>query len=720
MVTFLSAFRSLIQRLDGKRRQPRLSLPTRMKSLQSVEVLEVRTLLSTFTVTSLEDNNIGEGDSGDLRYVINRANELNLGTSATPDVIQFSGVTLTQDAHTIYVGQGAAGRIPLPDLTDIVIIDGTTAVGVDNSAGVMLTLDGNRLRGDANGLTLLGGTTTVMALEIVNFPGHGILVQSSNNIIGGQEVGTLNGSPNNPAGRITVRGPDQGTMVPQVLARPPQGNVISGNGGNGILIIDQANDNRLYGNFIGTDIAGTSARGNRGDGVAIINSDGNWLYGTLPPDNDNPFVFYNVISGNRGNGLVIDDSDNTIIYANFFGLGADNNTPVGNRLNGVLIEGTSDKTRFGLNIPLGNVTAANGRNGVEVKDSASRTLLMNTFGGIAAFHPEAQVANHRSGVLITSDGGGNFFEGTSFSTIILTCQFSGNERNGIEIKGNAAGVQVSQSVVGMQTNGTTAQPNQRNGIDISGQATGIEIGGFEPSVLGGSEFPEEDFPAFEAANLISGNLWNGISVRGKVQHIKIINSLIGTDVTSEGAAANGRNGILIDGCADVQIGLALGAVDPTGAEVTHVDRNIIAFNGENGILVKKGTGNSILGSSIYNNGGLGIELEGGSLHNLPVAVITTAEVDENGVTSLTGTLTAAANTSYQIEVFASASGEPGYGQFFLGFVNVLTDAMGLAQLIITGLVNPDPIGADFITTTATDPAGTTSKFSSAVQANQND
>ena len=715
MVTFLNPFSSFLQCLNGKRRQRRLSLPGRMTSLQSVEVLEVRTLLSTFTVTSLEDNNIGEGDSGDLRYIINRANSLHTGTSDTPDLIQFSGVTLTSTAHTIFVGQGAAGAIPLPDLTDIVTIDGTTAGGVESDPSLIVTLDGDRLRGNANGLTLLGGNTTVMALQIVNFPGNGILVKSSNNTIGGDTVGTLNNQPNNPAGRITIPGPDHGKTVTPVFVRPPDGNVVSGNGGDGILIIDGANDNLLMGNFVGTDITGLVANGNRGDGVAIINSDGNRLYGTTPPDNNNPFVFYNVISGNRGNGLVVDDSDNTIIYANFFGLGADNDTPLGNRLDGVLIEGTSDNTRFGLNIPLGNVTAANGRNGVEVKDSASRTLLMNTFGGIAAFHPSAQVANHRSGVLVTSDGGGKFYADTNFSTVILTCQFSGNDKNGIEIKGNAAGVQVSQSVVGMETNGTTAQPNQRNGIDISGKASGIQIGGFEPSVLGGSEIPDGEQPALEAANLISGNLWNGIAVRGKVQDIKIINSFIGTDVTSTAAAANGRSGILIDGTSDVQIGLVLGALPPDGDVSTHIDRNIIAFNSESGILVKKGTQNSILGNSIYNNGGLGIDLQGGSIGNLPVPVISSAVMGADGVTSLIGTFNGLANTTYQIEIFANSSENAGNGQIFLGFENVLTDSNGLTQIEFVGLINPDP-GSDFISATATSSDGTTSKFSNVIQA----
>ncbi len=721
---------------DGYRRRQHRPLPKKKTFRPSFEVLEDRAVPTTFTVISLADDNVGIGDAGDLRYVINRANALQTGTPTTPDLIQFTGVTLTPSNHTIYVGAGAAGAVPLPALTAVVTIEGTTAGGFYSGvcetspptvprliqSGLMVTLDGQRLHGSANGLTLAGGNATVRALEIINFPGNGILVTSSNNTIGGDQVGfkvvgiNSEGMPicqrNNPAGRITTLPMPENPMVPPVFVRPPQGNVISGNGGNGVLIINGANNNLLQGNFIGTDVTGLIARSNGGDGVAIINSDFNKLFGTTPIDQDNPFVFYNVISGNKGNGLVIDSSYSTFVFANFFGLGADNNTPLGNHLNGVLIKGTSDLTLFGLNIPLGNVTAANGRNGVEVADSASRTLLMNTFGGVAAFNPSAQVANHRNGVLITSNGGGTFFRNSTFSTIILTSNLSGNDRNGIEISGNATGVQVSQSVIGLETNGMFTQPNRQNGIEIGGNASGIALGGFEPSVLGGAEFPEGGIiPLFEAANLISGNLWNGVAVGGNAHGVTIVNSSIGTQVDLTSPAGNGRNGIFLDGVSGVQIGLPLGALPDPDRNF----RNIIAFNARDGILVQRGAGNSILGNSIYGNGRLGIQLLANGNRNQPAPVLTAAEVGSDGVTLVTGTLTARPHTKYQIEIFASRSSRPGTGQHFLGFITVTTNAAGFALFTFSGL-NLDPLVADFITATATSPAGDTSMFSSAIRA----
>ena len=99
-------------------------------------------------------------------------------------------------------------------------------------------------------------------------------------------------------------------------------------------------------------------------------------------------MFYNVISGNAGNGLRVKSADDTTIQANFFGLGSDNHTPVGNALNGVLVEGSSTRTTMGGPIPLGNVVAANVQNGIVVQDKASFFTTYNTFCGLAAFRDD--------------------------------------------------------------------------------------------------------------------------------------------------------------------------------------------------------------------------------------------------------------------------------------------------------------------------------------------
>ena len=87
-------------------------------------------------------------------------------------------------------------------------------------------------------------------------------------------------------------------------------------------------------------------------------------------------------------------------------------------------------------IPLGNVISGNNKNGIEVTGTASGFVSFNTFGGVFAFGGAAP--NKGDGILITSSGGNN---------LIRTCIVSGNLRNGIELGGNATGVQVTDTMV---------------------------------------------------------------------------------------------------------------------------------------------------------------------------------------------------------------------------------------------------------------------------------
>ena len=155
-------------------------------------------------------------------------------------------------------------------------------------------------------------------------------------------------------------------------------------------------------------------------------------------------MFYNVISGNGGNGIRVTNSNDTTIQANFIGIGADNQTPLGNALNGVLVEGSSTGTTMGGPIPLGNVDAANGENGILVQDTASYFTSYNTFCGLAAFETYTNLGNHGDGMLITSTGG---------NILIRTNVITENGNDGIEISGSASGVRVAGNIIGLNTSG---------------------------------------------------------------------------------------------------------------------------------------------------------------------------------------------------------------------------------------------------------------------------
>jgi len=169
----------------------------------------------------------------------------------------------------------------------------------------------------------------------------------------------------------------------------------------------------------------------------------------------------------------------------------------------------------------------------------------------------------------------------------------------------------------------------------------------------------------------------------------------------------------------------IGSAGPTGG-------NIIAnaIDGQrSGVRLRTGClGTAILGNSIYNNGRLGITMNGLSpfsndsscdsdtgingLQNYPV--ITNA-VTDGTVTVVKGFLPSAAGQSYLVQFFATPTVNPsGYweGKKLLGSTTVTLTGSCTNSFAAT-LPNAAPAGWG-VTATATDPANNTSEFSSAV------
>jgi parallel beta-helix repeat protein len=347
--------------------------------------------------------------------------------------------------------------------------------------------------------------------------GNGIQLTdgSHRNVIGGFAYTDSNtGAQNDPTG-------NKGATTP-VIVVPPLGNLVSGNGRNGILLEAGSQYNILSGNFVGTTADGNSALGNKEDGVRIENANNNRLIGCT--FQENPFVYYNVVSGNGANGLRITDSNDTIVHANFFGISANNASPLPNALNGIQADGCSRNVVVGGVIPLGNVCAGNGRNGIEVRDEVSEFITFNTFGGLLAFQGPAP--NGHNGLLITATGG---------KQTVQTNVFSGNLKNGIEISGEAWGVTLVPNFVGLQTNGASAVPNGGNGVEIGGNAHDNVIGGTQASVM-----PQNTF---------SGNKGYGVAILGEARNNTVSDSFIGPNVTGMYGLGNQLGGVLIGGSA---------------------------------------------------------------------------------------------------------------------------------------------------------------------------
>jgi len=427
------------------------------------------------------------------------------------------------------------------------------------SGAVANVISGNT----ANGIVLAGSSgNTVVANRIGTNPagtsalangGNGIWItrRSAGNEIGGTVfVDSVTGLANNPTG-------DKG-QVPPVFVVPPLGNLISGNARNGVLIDGGSRRNVLNGNFIGTTADGDAAIGNGGNGVWINGAGGNSLIGCKFVNN--PFVYYNVLAGNGRNGLRITSSDNAVVQGNFFGIGADNTAIVGNRLDGIRVDGSSANTQVGGVIPLGNVSAGNGRNGIEVADTAHGFVTFNTFGGLLAFKGAAP--NRNDGLLITSAGGDN---------LVRTNVFSGNSGNGMELSGGAAGVTVDPDIAGLTTNGKSALPNGGDGLLIDGAAHDNVIGGSLRSVI-----PQNTF---------SGNAGYGLAITGRAHGNRVFSSFIGTTIGGLKALANSSGGVLIGGTA-YRNSVGIASLAPS---------NLISGNAGNGVTLLRGTrGNRVV------------------------------------------------------------------------------------------------------------------------------
>jgi hypothetical protein len=241
----------------------------------------------------------------------------------------------------------------------------------------------------------------------------------------------------------------------------------------------------------------------------------------------------------------------------------------------------------------------------------------------------------------------------------------------------------------------------------------IQINGSDDARIGG--------PAPAVRNLISGgghatsNFTPAVttdSARTVVQ-----GNFIGTDVTGEAPLGNTGAGIYFSA-----IGQAGGLVGGTNND----EGNIIAFNGGPGVLVYDPYhGLSILGNSIYGNGGIGIDLSGtGSVNYGPLALSfqdatgkllargnpqITNLVDKANATTIQGLLNGVPNSTYRLEFFSGSDPTNSFyfseGETFIGAAEATTDSNGHASFSSTfnGIFQSTSV-------TATDPSGSTSDF----------
>lgn len=395
-----------------------------------------------------------------------------------------------------------------------------------------------------------------------------------------------------------------------------------------------------------------------------------------------------------GAGIKLRDRGGNVIVGNYIGTNASGTGALPNE-NGITIDSGGANHiggLIGLN-PGGacqgdcNLISGNSGNGIKLRGpGANGEIIQGNFIGVNA-SGRGPLGNRQDGILVADSPHNQIGGSTPAARNII----SGN-MIGIELGlGGAHDNVIQGNYIGTNSAGSGAIPNR----------PGMYIGGGSASTL-------------IVGNLISGNAEAGVNIAPTAggRH-KFIANRIG--VSAGGSAlGNGLPGIRISSSNNIVGGTAPG------------DANTIAFNGQQGVQIEQGTGNSFRLNSVFNNGGafLGFNLgpgrtqpndpgdgDGGpnKYQNYPTI--------KKVVRKLSGLIVRASlnsrpNARYTIDLYLSPACDTkgaGEGKTALGSMDVTTDGSGNVSFRKVFLLSASP--GQVVTATATDSAGNTSEFS---------
>ncbi|MEM7413649.1 MAG: right-handed parallel beta-helix repeat-containing protein [Myxococcota bacterium] len=337
-----------------------------------------------------------------------------LEEASNGDTIAFSSTSLTPDANGQVV---LAPQTPYPPLGNEIVIDGYTAPGygtADPWALPVIVLDGSALA-SGSGLTLISGSagSTVRGLTIIEFPGTGLRITQGNQDVTvegchlGIDLGSV-GAGNGGFGLQIEEFADHvvvGRTCNQVTGCTGKGNVISGNGDDGVEI--RGDNNILSGNRIGTDVTGTQAVPNLGFGVYVttsgLNSVGD-VGGFFTGSSTIPVRAGNLISGNQLGGVFVGSSQ-TDVVANAIGTDVSETSPLGNGGSGVFI--TTTLTRVGDVGAAFNTIAFNATTGVSVLAGENNLVRGNSMRGNSGLGIDLGADGATANDSLDIDGGAN-------------------------------------------------------------------------------------------------------------------------------------------------------------------------------------------------------------------------------------------------------------------------------------------------------------------------
>ena len=386
----------------------------------------------------------------------------------------------------------------------------------------------------------------------------------------------------------------------------------------------------------------------------------------------------------------------------------------GNGGDGIFVE-LSDHVVIGGGQPQErNVIGGNGSAGIRIwgrnffaGPATGNQIIGNSIGTDAG--GTLRLGNGASGIILGED------DLAIVETLVLDNVISANGMHGMEVRGkrvdnapfSADFNRIIGNRIGTTGDGLAALGNNRSGIFLWRN---------DETIIG-----EPSDPA-AGTNVISGNREHGIAFGNSLSDsLTVVGNIIGANANAAAPIPNEGHGVYVSGGT---VGFIGGTGDDPSAQ-----GNIIAFNRGAGVAIVEMDGNatrfSIRGNAIYDNGGLGIDLNadgvtpndpldtdntgGNNQQNWPVV----SEIHvENGMTTVSGVLDDIQNNPHRFDFYSNPGGcdSSGFGEgdAYLGSFGPTSNP---------GFQVPIPFSMTFtgehprVSVTATDVAGNTSEFS---------
>ena len=259
--------------------------------------------------------------------------------------------------------------------------DATGTASLGNTMGVLVspvgatTIGNVTIGGTATGAgNLISGQVTDFGIKVIGSNTGGIgNVTIQGNIIGLDATGTA-ALPNGGGGIVNSALGTRGTVLVGGTTAAAR-NIISGSSSiikDGIDNLFGANTLVVQGNYIGTDITGTLALGNGGNGIGLFGNGSAMIGGSAAGAG-------NVISGNSLDGIRIFGGGATI-QGNLIGLKAGGASPLTNGVGGISADRTTT-TIGGTGAGEGNrIVHAPGFYGIDVENSTGNLLPVTIRG----------------------------------------------------------------------------------------------------------------------------------------------------------------------------------------------------------------------------------------------------------------------------------------------------------------------------------------------------